>query len=67
MIFGHSTEISDLSFSPFRDDILATAAEDSTIKIWKIPPNNTSNLNTPEVALQSHKRRADSIKWNPGL
>jgi WD40 repeat protein len=37
LITGHQGSITDLSFSPFLDNVLATASSDTTLKIWVIP------------------------------
>jgi coronin-1B/1C/6 len=43
VLFGHDGKITDYAFSPFHHDLLVTASEDSTLKLWKIAPKN-SNL-----------------------
>lgn len=39
LITGHTGAITDLSFSPFLDNVLCTASTDATLKIWVIPQN----------------------------
>ena len=36
LITGHQGSINDLSFSPFLDNVLATASSDCSLKIWVI-------------------------------
>lgn len=37
LIKGHAGPVIDFEFSPFNDQLLATASEDGTIKLWIIP------------------------------
>ena len=37
LIRGHDSYISDLKFSPFRANLLSTASDDTTVKLWEIP------------------------------
>lgn len=37
LIKGHNGAIMDFDFSPFNDNLLATASEDGTVKLWVIP------------------------------
>lgn len=37
MLTGHQGQITDLDFSPFHDNILATSSADSTLKLWVLP------------------------------
>lgn len=37
LIKGHSGPVVDFDFSPFNDNLLATASEDGTVKLWVIP------------------------------
>jgi len=63
---GHSGPVLDVAFSPFDDSILATASEDSTVKIWSIPEGGlTSNVDTPSQVLRGHGRKCGSVNFNP--
>ncbi|KAL7068250.1 hypothetical protein ACR3K2_13010 [Cryptosporidium serpentis] len=37
IISGHNAGITNMSFSPFYNNILATSSDDKTIKIWNLP------------------------------
>ena len=37
LIRGHDSYVSDVKFSPFRTNLLATGSDDTTIKLWEIP------------------------------
>ena len=43
LITGHKGTVTDLSFSPFLDNVLATASADSSVKIWVIPHNGLTD------------------------
>lgn len=42
MITGHKAKIADLSFSPYANNLLASASDDGTIKFWVIPDEGLS-------------------------
>ena len=37
LLKGHSGKIFDIKFSPYRTDLLASASDDCTVKLWQIP------------------------------
>ena len=37
LIRAHKQQINDIKFSPFLPNILSTASDDGTIKLWNIP------------------------------
>lgn len=37
LISGHSGAVTDFSFSPFHNRLLATGSEDNFVKLWRIP------------------------------
>ena len=64
-LMAHTDLITDLAFSPFDDGLLATGSQDQTIKIWRIPREGlTTNLATPELTLQQH-RRVETVTFHP--
>ena len=38
VVAGHKSAVLDFDFNPFHEHIVASASEDSTIKIWGVPP-----------------------------
>lgn len=73
---GHSGTILDTEWSPFDDSMLATASEDSTIKLWSIPddwePTNDKGLgNQGEdfsdslMQLDGHRKKVTLIRFHP--
>lgn len=57
--------INYLPCSPFDDSLLATAAEDSVVKLWKIPDNMKDNMTAAAVTLTGHKKRVESLQFHP--
>ncbi|XP_055528246.1 coronin-1C-like isoform X1 [Wyeomyia smithii] len=65
-VIGHTGQILDLKWNPFDDNMIASASDDCTIKVWKIPEGGlTSNLSECTVDLAGHKRKVMHIEWHP--
>ena len=68
VINGHHGHIQDLAFSPFFDNILATASSDCSAKLWVIPEWGLfENLdhNKAHSVLKRHTKPVMFCKWNP--
>jgi len=39
---GHGKPVADLAFDPFNDNVLASASEDCTVKVWYFPDSGLS-------------------------
>lgn len=65
-VIGHTGQILDLKWNPFDDNMIASASDDCTIKIWKIPEGGlTNNLSEHTLDLIGHKRKVLHIEWHP--
>lgn len=65
-VIGHTGQILDLKWNPFDDQMIASASDDCTIKIWKIPEGGlTNNLSECAIELVGHKRKVMHIEWHP--
>jgi coronin-1B/1C/6 len=66
MICGHSAAVLDFEFNPFHDQIIASAGEDATIKVWGIPEDGvTTNISEPLVDLAGHSRKISLLRFHP--
>ena len=66
LLKGHHGKIFDLKFSPFSTDLLATASEDCTIKLWKIPEEGLKEDIKNDVQMYTgHKRKVSLLDFNP--
>jgi coronin-1B/1C/6 len=66
IISGHSAAVLDFEFNPFHDQILATASEDLTVKVWGIPTGGvTENITDPLVDLHGHTRKVTLLRFHP--
>jgi coronin-1B/1C/6 len=66
LVTGHKAAVLDLQWCPHNDEIIASASEDCTVKIWQIPENGLHrNLEEPVVDLVAHQRRVGLVQWHP--
>ena len=65
LIKGHAGKIFDIKFSPFRTDLIASASEDCTVKLWTIPQEGlTKDLKTDSQTYLGHKRKVCLVDFN---
>ncbi|XP_044761761.1 coronin-2B-like [Coccinella septempunctata] len=65
-VTGHKGPVLDIKWNPFNDNVIASASDDCTIKLWHIPDSGLSHhLTDWLVELQGHKRRVSYIDWHP--
>ena len=63
---GHRANVLDLEFSPFSSDLLATAFDDSTVLLYKIPEGGLTEHITQEVQIyQKHTKKVPFVTFNP--
>ena len=56
----------DFDFNPFHDQIIASASEDQTVKVWGIPEGGlTTNVDQPLVDLHGHSRKVTLLRFHP--
>ncbi|KAM7009114.1 coronin-2A isoform 1-T1 [Tautogolabrus adspersus] len=65
-VSGHRGNVLDIKWNPFNDYSIASCSEDTTVKVWEIPPHGVlKNLTVPWKELQGHSRRVGLIEWHP--
>jgi WD40 repeat protein len=65
-ISGHTGAIHDIQFSPFHDNILASASNDCSVKIWMIPEEGIQEETTKcDANLAAHAKRVSLIQFHP--
>jgi len=63
---GHKAPVLDIEFNPFNDNIIASASEDGTAKLWVVPEGGlTDTIREPAQTLTGHRRKVGTINWNP--
>ncbi|KAK6630379.1 hypothetical protein RUM44_005046 [Polyplax serrata] len=67
LLHAHTHTVTDMSFSPFHDGLLATGSQDLLVKIWHIPKNGLQiSLTDPECILYSKtQRRVETVLFHP--
>ncbi|XP_045902738.1 coronin-2A isoform X2 [Micropterus dolomieu] len=65
-VSGHRGNVLDIKWNPFNDYCIASCSEDTTVKVWEIPPHGVfKTLTVPWKELQGHSRRVGLIEWHP--
>ncbi|CAL9700026.1 unnamed protein product [Knipowitschia caucasica] len=65
-VSGHKGKVLDVKWNPFNDYCIASCSEDTTVKVWEIPPHGVfKNITTPWKELQGHSRRVGLVEWHP--
>ncbi|KAK7096473.1 hypothetical protein V1264_005768 [Littorina saxatilis] len=65
-VSGHAGAVLDIKWNPFNDDFIASASEDSTVKLWQIPKDGlVMPLTEWWVDLHGHSRRVGYLEWHP--
>ena len=66
LVAGHKGAVLDIQWCPHNDDVVASASEDCTVKVWQIPEGGLrDNLSEPVVDLVAHQRRVGLVVWHP--
>jgi len=66
LVVGHKAAVLDIAFCPHNDNLIASASEDCTVKVWEIPNGGlTKNLPDCVADLVAHQRRVGVIAWHP--
>ena len=56
-VSAHKELVTDIKWSPFSDNIIASCSEDATLKIWAIPDGGlTEEMNTCLASFQANKK-----------
>lgn len=65
-VCGHAAPVLDIQWSPHDDNIIASASEDCTVKVWQIPDGGlTSPMTEAIVNLEGHSKRVGILAWHP--
>ncbi|KAL5020000.1 hypothetical protein ScPMuIL_002892 [Solemya velum] len=65
-VCGHAGAVLDIKWNPFHDNIIASASDDTTIKLWNIPEHGIRrNLTDWSLDMHCHYRRVSYLEWNP--
>ena len=66
LVRGHKSAVVDVKFSPFRSDLMATASNDCTVKLWEIPHDGlTEDINEELQNYSGHGRKVSFVNFNP--
>ncbi|KDO23448.1 hypothetical protein SPRG_11375 [Saprolegnia parasitica CBS 223.65] len=66
LIGGHRGAIMDFDFNPFHEHLIASASDDTTLKVWGIPEGGlTETMTEPLVDLTGHGRKVTLTYFHP--
>ena len=59
LIKGHKGNVTDVAFSPFAKQLLASGSEDATIKLWVLsnPKGIDDHIMSPAAEMLGHSRK----------
>ncbi|TSK82227.1 Coronin-1B [Bagarius yarrelli] len=65
-VCGHAGPVLDIQWCPHDDNVIASASEDCTVKIWHIPDGGlTVPMTEATVTLEGHSKRVGILAWHP--
>ncbi|KAF5907115.1 nectin-4-like isoform X2, partial [Clarias magur] len=65
-VCGHSAPVLDIQWCPHDDNVIASASEDCTVKIWHIPDGGLiTSMTEATVTLEGHSKRVGILAWHP--
>ncbi|KAG2181261.1 hypothetical protein INT43_008844, partial [Umbelopsis isabellina] len=67
LLHAHGAGLTDWSFSEFDQQVVATGAEDGTVKIWRVPEDGISGDSqaTCSSTMSIQATRTNSVKFHP--
>lgn len=66
LVAGHKGPVLDIAWCPHNDNVIASASEDCTVKVWAIPDGGVTRTMTESVVdLVYHQRRVGIVLWHP--
>jgi len=66
LVAGHKGPVLDIAWCPHNDNVIASASEDCTVKVWQIPDGGVTRTITETVVdLVKHQRRVGLVLWHP--
>lgn len=66
LVAGHKGPVLDIAWCPHNDNVIASASEDCTVKVWQIPDGGVGRTMTDCVVdLVFHQRRVGIVMWHP--
>jgi len=66
LVAGHKGPVLDIAWCPHNDNVIASASEDCTVKVWQIPDGGVTRTMTDSVVdLVFHQRRVGIVLWHP--
>ena len=65
LIKSHTGNVTDCDFSPYNDNLLATASEDGPTKLWVILTEGlTYHLKNADAIFVGHTRKVMGLAWH---
>lgn len=61
VICGHRAPVLDLAFSPFQQNLLATASDDSHVKLWRLPDPSSYAASDNTLGLPNGLSDSDAV------
>lgn len=68
LIKGHTGPVTDVKFSPFSSNLLATGSDDATVRLWEIPQGGVTEEGVVEQQkFTGHSKKVGMLNFNPSV
>ncbi|KAF2350345.1 protein of unknown function DUF1899, partial [Trinorchestia longiramus] len=65
-VVGHRGPVTALRWCPHNDNLIASASDDASVKLWHIPDHGLrENVTEAQCVLEGHSRRVTLLLWHP--
>eukprot|EP01133_Synstelium_polycarpum_P004237 gene4237-4943_t len=65
-LLNHDDQVNECNFSPFQDNLLITACQDTVARVWAIPADGfEASTSTPAASLVGNAKRLISASFHP--
>ncbi len=65
LLRNHKAPVTEVRFSPFRTNLLATGSDDSTVRLWEIPQDGVQEDQNEIQKFTGHSKKVGIVNFHP--